>query len=45
MLQANMSIRGGKTKGLKRPYSMRQMTGDDSQSQDMHTLLAPQSRY
>jgi hypothetical protein len=32
MLQANMSVHGGKTRGLKRPHSMRQTTGDDNQS-------------
>ena len=40
-----MSIRGGKIKGLKLPPSMRQTTGDDSQSQDIRTLLMPQSGY
>jgi hypothetical protein len=41
-----MSIRGGKTRGLKRPHSaLRQTTGDDSQSQDMRTSIDLQSGY
>jgi hypothetical protein len=41
-----MSVRGGKTRGLKHPHSaLRQTSGDDSQSQDMHTSFDPQSGY
>ena len=40
-----MSICGGKTRGQKRPFSVRQTTGDDSQSRDICTLLMPQSGY
>jgi hypothetical protein len=41
-----ISIRGGKTRGLKRPhFALRQMIGDGSQSQDMRTPLALQSGY
>jgi hypothetical protein len=41
-----MSICGGKTRGLKRPHSaLRQMTGADSQPQDMRTTIDPQSGH
>jgi hypothetical protein len=40
-----MSIRGGKTRGQKRTLSIRQTTGDDSQSQDIRTLLMLHSGY
>jgi hypothetical protein len=40
-----MSIRSGKTRGQKRTLSMRQTTGDDSQSQDIYTLLMLHSGY
>jgi hypothetical protein len=40
-----MSIRGGKTRGQKRPLSVRQTTGDDSQSRDIHTLLMLELEY
>jgi hypothetical protein len=42
-----MSVRGGKTRGLRRPHPplIRQMSGDDSESQDLRTPSDPQSRY
>jgi hypothetical protein len=40
-----MSICGGKTRANKRPFSMRQTTGADSQTKDIRTLLMQQPRY
>jgi hypothetical protein len=40
-----MSIRGGKTRANKRPFSMRQTTGDDSHSRDIRTLIVQQPGY
>jgi hypothetical protein len=41
-----MSIRGGKTMGLKRPHSvLRQTTGADNQPHDMSTTIDSQLGY
>ena len=42
-----MSVRGGKTRGLRRPHPalIRQMSDDDSQSPDLCTPVDPQSGY
>jgi hypothetical protein len=42
-----MSVWGGKTRGPRRPHPLliRQMSGDDSESQDLRTSYDPQSGY
>jgi hypothetical protein len=40
-----MSIRGGKTRANKRPFSMRQTTGANSQTKDIRMLLMQQPGY
>jgi hypothetical protein len=42
-----MSVRGGKTRGIRRPHPalIRQTSDDDSQSPDLRTPVDPQSGY